>query len=631
MIAFIALFFPAALMVIWKRKLFDEGYDWKMMAPEYVVSVLLLNFIVLGIACFIFGNTGSVVNNLNTYASFALKYISLSLIFALIIPWTYLKTNKFQKIYLRIKHGIDSEKEEDISGQKLISPKIPTISNNGDSDAIRLNFSRCFFVASFVFFVFMMLFNLTHSAPWGDEWVEYNYSRQSILDGSLYQAVISTYQPPLYNFLMHFWLLLGTSVLWFRLFNVVCGMISGMFLHKTVSRLVNPNVASFTLCILGATYHWVYCIQECSEYALMLMFLFLAFYFYVCACEKDSVFCEIFFILSCTGAMYSQYGAFFIVVPLLVFHFVKKCLGKNKRSILRTVLFYAASLVIFAMPLYFFYAKIQIANNEIVENTSVVLSAENMREFPLVFGELIAYFLDLGDRTTINRILSFMGIVILLSGIVILFKKNTSFAKKSLIGVMLSGYTLFYWFVVFHIYAMVHANESSGFYSRYAYFLIPIMVVAIPLTVDELLKFTKNYLFRKSASLIFAFVISFITFIGYPSLLNNWNKAYDDKFAEIWFYNEGFNETTFLFGGVVSTPFIYYTSRYSFEGDGEVLYASDMDLDDLPSSFWAWSTNWDTADSWQTLIDSATDQGYTVVIYYNRSSAQLAYCALEDT
>ena len=27
-------------------------------------------------------------------------------------------------------------------------------------------------------FLFMMVFNLLHSAPWGDEWVEYYYSQK---------------------------------------------------------------------------------------------------------------------------------------------------------------------------------------------------------------------------------------------------------------------------------------------------------------------------------------------------------------------------------------------------------------------------------------------------------------------
>ena len=38
---------------------------------------------------------------------------------------------------------------------------------------------------SFLFFLFMMLFNLTNSALWGDELVEYYYSQKAIKTGEL--------------------------------------------------------------------------------------------------------------------------------------------------------------------------------------------------------------------------------------------------------------------------------------------------------------------------------------------------------------------------------------------------------------------------------------------------------------
>ena len=62
-----------------------------------------------------------------------------------------------------------------------------------------------FLGAVFSFFVFMMLLQITHSALWGDEWIEYDYSQANISNGDLYNKIISTFQPPLYNFVMHFY------------------------------------------------------------------------------------------------------------------------------------------------------------------------------------------------------------------------------------------------------------------------------------------------------------------------------------------------------------------------------------------------------------------------------------------
>ena len=55
---------------------------------------------------------------------------------------------------------------------------------------------NCFIVILFAFFVFMMVFHITHSALWGDEWNEYYFSQASIRNGDMYKRIIGTYQPP---------------------------------------------------------------------------------------------------------------------------------------------------------------------------------------------------------------------------------------------------------------------------------------------------------------------------------------------------------------------------------------------------------------------------------------------------
>ena len=74
---------------------------------------------------------------------------------------------------------------------------------------------------------------------------------------------------------MHFWLKVNSSLVWFRLFNVVLGTLCGFILYKTLKRLFDFEVAIVSLIIFGCVYQWIYCIQECSEYCLMAFFLFL--------------------------------------------------------------------------------------------------------------------------------------------------------------------------------------------------------------------------------------------------------------------------------------------------------------------------------------------------------------------
>ena len=86
--------------------------------------------------------------------------------------------------------------------------------------------------------------NATRSALWYDESIEYYYSKVASgpvpggrATASMYERITETSQPPLYNWLMHFWLRLRTDVFWFRLFNVILGTVAGIVLYRALRML----------------------------------------------------------------------------------------------------------------------------------------------------------------------------------------------------------------------------------------------------------------------------------------------------------------------------------------------------------------------------------------------------------
>lgn len=484
-------------------------------------------------------------------------------------------------------------------------------------------------IVAYCFFVFMMIYNLLHSSPWGDEWIEYVYSQKNISDGALYRAIISTFQPPLYNLLMHFWLELGTSILWFRLFNVILGGVSGIFLYLTIKKLTNSTVANITLVMLSVCYQWIYCIQECSEYALMLMFEFGAFYFYTKYQENmNSLKYEIIFVFMCIGAMYSQYGAFFFVAPLLLFHLMKQIKYKNKANMIRTISIYGGSLVLFAFPLYYFFARIQIGVNEISEHAVVVHPIKLIKDFFMVFGGLLKYVYNIMG-TPLSDVVIAIAIILLFIGIILSIKKSTNIIVKEFIFIFITAYILFVILVSFQIYAMVHPNQSAGYYSRYAYFFIPLMSIIIPTIVFEFIRQVKNIQLKKISSAIIVTSFVCIGVISFPMLLNNWHKAYDDEFIEIWYNNAGFTEDTYL-NNTAKLAFNYYTSQKTFKLEGNIHSLNEIDYDNLPDIFWAWRTSWG-GDGWQEIVDYANNNGYDVVIYADYGSkGQLARCEKKD-
>lgn len=485
-------------------------------------------------------------------------------------------------------------------------------------------------IFAFIFFIFMMLFNLMHSSLWGDEWVEYDISQKDI--SNMVGAIRGTFQPPLYNFIMHFWLKAGNDILWFRLFNVLLGTISGIFLYKTVKFLTSEKVAIGTVFTLSITYQWIYCIQECSEYSLMLMFIFMTLYFFVKAIHTKKLLYEIGFVLGCVGAMYSQYGAFFVVFPSLMIYAAIKFFRKDKREFIFTITTYIIFLFLFAMPLYFRFARFQIGNNKISQNTNLNLTFEAIKNFPLVFGKLIAYFINVKNNKICCGILVLFGLCFICLAIFILTRKFIDCSKKVLIAVLVSAYILFYWLVEFHIYAMVHPNVSSGFFSRYAYFFIPLFFTCVPVCFNEILLLlpkTKRRFFLVPIKLISLLVY----LIGLPSVLRNWNKAYDKEFAEIWYVNAGFKETTYLTTTTAGYGFDYYTKKYNFEKDkNKIVYCKNIDINNLDDSFWVWRSNWlYKGELWSEILKKAKESKYEINIFFNSGySGQLAYCKKMD-
>lgn len=475
---------------------------------------------------------------------------------------------------------------------------------------------------SFTFLFFSMVYNLMYSAPWGDEWVEYNVSQLNLVDGSMYNSIIGTFQPPLYNFLMHFWLKLNNSILAFRLFNVVLGVISSIALFKGLINITNRFIANISIILLGTTYTYIYCIQECSEYALMLTFLFWAIYFFI-ECDRDNTRKkQIFFILMCVGAMYSQYGAFFIVLPLLLFNFIR-----NYKSDIKWIFkAYLLSFIFFVIPLYHFFAKIQIGNNQITNNSNISISFELIKNLPLIFGDILAYFYNMLYKTEFtSNCFRLLGIVILISAVYLISNKKVSFEKKYLLLTMVISYTLFYFLVSYNIYAMIHPNESLGFTSRYTYFFMPLFCFVFPIIINEIIKISKQYAIKCITSIATILIVILLFISTYPSILNNWHKAYDDEFAKIWGYNSGYNDTTYLIGGLAGTAFNYYVSKSGCELQQNVFYEDSIDLNNLPERFWLWRTNW-ANNIWQETVDYAKASGYLVEIYANHSSGQLARC-----
>lgn len=107
MSAVIAIFFPALVLVVIRNYFFGnkEKVNLKKMVFSYLVAVVILNLFMRGILYYVFENQGDLLEELNSYRGFAFKYLGMSLILAVVIPFfeKYINTRKIHEFkYWRI-------------------------------------------------------------------------------------------------------------------------------------------------------------------------------------------------------------------------------------------------------------------------------------------------------------------------------------------------------------------------------------------------------------------------------------------------------------------------------------------------------------------------------------------------
>jgi len=109
---------------------------------------------------------------------------------------------------------------------------------------------------------------------------------------------------------------------------------------------------------------------------------------------------------------------------------------------------------------------------------------------------------------------------------------------------------------------------------------------------------------------------------SYPKIMKNWNKAYDDQFAEIWVNRKGYQDVTYLIGAA-PYGFRHYVPMVSGYDptylDRAILYNPDV-LCNFPEVFWLWGTSWSEED-FAEASNSAEAQGYTIEVIMDKGRA----------
>lgn len=368
-------------------------------------------------------------------------------------------------------------------------------------------FSKDFWVAlgSILFIAALVRFwNINARSLWFDEAFEFWVSNNRL--EHIWQATLSAKQPPFFNFLLHFWMKIGSSEVWLRTLSVLfsLGGISGIFFSTHyVFGTRAAVIAGLIMSFLPGDVRYA---QEVAEYAPLICFSSWMVYFHLrnleCADGKFWIVSLLFWLLG----IYTHYGAAIIILSLSLINFIYNLNHKQNKNILKQVVFSLLFLLLAAPLITIVPSQIQ------SQNLTPAIITDLKNEVILFFQSVSTTFAFpiLGHPWT-NIPIIWSKLLVLLGILLIITVCFTGSKKQKVVsGFFLCSYLIYFVLVRLGFYGY----GSFGF--RYMVVLLPLFSTAFAGAVDVVLK---NKL---KASLIGYMVVIFLLGLSLYSLPNRW-------------------------------------------------------------------------------------------------------------
>lgn len=415
-------------------------------------------------------------------------------------------------------------------------------------------------------YVILGVYYVSHLVTSGlqyDEAIEYFYSKYltgaipGISDkANMYERIVYTYQPPLYNVLMYCWLRFFDSEALFRLAGVITTFIGSFGFYLSLRKIVDYRWAITGISLYLSAYSVMYFALECAEYNLMLCMECWMLYFFV-GCVVDgnaarlkNILC---FYLFATLSIYSQYGAAFSIVSLflvLVFHYFRK---KDFKSLKNLLIVGIVTCVLFVLPLYIWFLHPQMLHQEsigvahdmvFVKNAvySFVLSLYNNISWILTY--IYATHLSVGALASV-MLSSFCTIVMLIA----VFKKASYYYSLCFMAFAIC-FLLFFIAGASSFYAYNHFEGGLGCCNiiegkRYVLFIAPIFIFTLVMSFysisGNLTGWAKKY------------NLPYFSFAGLTLLIYLWMwgygvvvKGFEREATLAWIEVAGYNHPTLV-------------------------------------------------------------------------------------
>ncbi len=508
-------------------------------------------------------------------------------------------------------------------------------------------------VTAFVFFTLVTCYQLTGSALWYDEAIEYWYSKilvgelpmAGVADGTvnMYQRILLTYQPPLYNILMYFWLKVSDTELWFRLFGVLMGLVGMAGIYKSVKKVINGWTASVTVICASTTYQLYSYWQECAEYCLLLGCLCWVVYFWICLIQEINIRNMICFTVVGILAVYSQYGAAFPVGAMAITAYFYIIWRKNKKNTIAINIVYIGALTSAALPLYTFFIRKQMVHQQMERNSFLI------PEFPGgilydLFESLYAtfywnFFSYIYSQTVVRNI---MILVLFLCLMALIFGRHM-ITKMMIIANILC-------WLVYYIAVKFGAYSYGNFGRRYNLFFIPLWIILIVAVCAEIYSILPDFSRMRLGGVPLlrrVFTVVCLGWLGCYTVYNWTGKLkYHSYKSDIrgvvqeWYARKGYEDATIVYYAA-DPGFAYYIRQhgdYDENKEEHVTYmewSRDLSIDayssfidriygrEWPEEIYIAAANY--VDDLNTLTDCFLQKGYAREDVYDKNAGKLVY------
>jgi 4-amino-4-deoxy-L-arabinose transferase-like glycosyltransferase len=487
-------------------------------------------------------------------------------------------------------------------------------------------------ISAFIYYWIISLYKLTQAPIWQDEAMEFYCSipikgeiRGVTKYATMYERMAYIQQqPPLYNWIMCLWLQVSEGEWWYRLSSVVFGFGAVVGLYFIVKKLCSKYAAAFSVVILSSIYIYQYYLKEASEYSMLIMILTWLIYDFILLMETANTKRLVTFVVLSILAVFTQYGAVFVVVPFAIYVFVQLCKNNEKKLARICAMLYGIAVLFGGIPLLILYIVPQSTN----QVSTLFSEKEIIIERGSIFGDFLnslmcvfRFFAIDFDRDW-EKIYALIVASMIVIAVIMMFSliKTQKKVLRQLFICNVFSYLLYYTITKLNIYAY-------GWYgNRYNLFLLPFWYVMIFATLYELWIIIKEKKIATvyKASLIIMGLLYCI--YGDYRVSNHWLKMDLRTVVATWYDNDGYEVPTLLdfhqrYG------FVYYfthNDRYdesqwknivyndvvgtSLADDEQVWkeYLNSVYGDELPSEIYV------VTGQWNTLVDTFVELGYSV-------------------